>query len=299
MAIAASVLSCVTGCGLGPLSVHAKAFSAATIPLVDNSEDAYRGAIKLRSEEQADAAVYAYDEKPNWSPIDDPKPLLTGDQLNARIVVLEALKVYATTLVELTGGPSKDLENAASGAGTNLKGLSNSVETSFGHAIVNPPQMSGTEANGVSTALRALGSYLQGRKLRHSLPKVTTEMDPYVRTLCDLVQSDIKILRRQADVDYTNLLTAENTFIQHEGDKLDPIERRTEIAKLLDLANQQKANDALLKSLSQAVEALALTHHALAAAAQGNNPENFRQKIGDLVAAGQQLANYYQSLPTT
>ena len=52
-----------TGC-LSPLAKHAAAFSTATNTVVDNSKDAYRGAMALRVREQTVAAVYAYDNNP-------------------------------------------------------------------------------------------------------------------------------------------------------------------------------------------------------------------------------------------
>ena len=41
-----------------------------------------------------------------------------------------------------------------------------------------------------------------------------------------------------------------------------------------------------------------MTHHALAAAAQGNNPEALTARLGELVAAGNDLKTFYKSLPT-
>src|SRR5580658_1099214 len=112
-----------TGC-LSPLAKHATAFSAATATVIDGSEDAYRAANQLRLREQSAAAVYDYDKNPTWSPYKDFKPLLSPDQLNARIKVLDGLKAYADTLVDLTSNkPSKDLEANAQAVGTNLQSL--------------------------------------------------------------------------------------------------------------------------------------------------------------------------------
>jgi len=48
--------------------------------------------------------------------------------------------------------------------------------------------------------------------------------------------------------------------------------------------------------LRAAIVRLALTHHALAADAQGNNPESLKSKLGDLEAAGSELGRFYSSL---
>lgn len=290
---------CVAGC-LSPLAKHTAAFSMATATVIDGSEDAYRAANRLRLQEQVAAAVYDYDKNPAWSPYKDFNPLLTPQQLNARIKVLDGLKAYADTLVDLTSGkPSKDLETAAQAVGTNLQGLSQTVATDLSTSIPNVPVMSTAQSNIASTAVLALAQYLTAREVKSSLPKITGSMDPNIQALCELLNSDIVVLRRQADVDYQTLIENQNQFIQHEGTAVSPYDRRQEIGSLLVLAAQQKANDDLLAKLQTALHALALTHHALAAAAQGNNPQSMSQEITELEAAGQDLSNYYKSLPST
>jgi hypothetical protein len=287
----------LAGC-LSPLAKHAVAFSTATATVVDGSEDAYRAAMRLRFEEQVTASVYDYDKNPTWSPYKDLAPLLSPAQLDARIKVLDGLKAYADTLVDLTSGkPSKDLEAAAQGVGTNLQGLNQSVATNFSTLVPNIPVMSTANANAASTAILALAEYLTARKVKASLPKITQQMSPTVTALCELLNSDIGVLRTQADVDYQSLITRLDQSIRHEGTAVSPYEHREEIRTLIDLADQQKANDELLAKLQAALHNLDLTHQALAAAVQGNNPESISQKIAELQAAGKDLSNYYKSLP--
>lgn len=289
----------IEGC-LSPLAKHTAAFSTATATVVDGSEDAYRAAMRLRFEEQATASVYDYDTNPTWSPYKNLTPLLSSAQLDARIKVLDGLKAYADTLVILTSGkPSQDLETAAQSVGTNLQGLNQSVATNFSTLVPNIPVMSTANANAISTAILALGEYLTARKVKSSLPKITQQMNPTVTTLCELLNSDIGVLRSQADVDYQSLITRLDQSIRHEGSAVSPYEHREEIRILIDLADQQKANDELLAKLQSALHNLELTHQALAAAAQGNNPESIAQKIAELQAAGKDLGAYYKSLPAT
>jgi hypothetical protein len=283
---------------LSPLAKHAAAFSAATANVIDGSEDAYRVAMRLRLQEQADASVHAYDKDPTWSPYKDLTPLLTPAQLAARIKVLDGLKAYADTLVILTSGkPSTDQENAAEGVGTNLQALNQTVATDLSTAIPNAPVITTAQANQLSTAILALGEYLTSRKVKSSLPKVTNEMNPNIQILCETLNSDIVILRRQADVDYQTQITQLDQSIRHEGTAVTPYEHRLEIRALIELADQQKANDELLVKLQTALHTLAMTHQALAAAVQGNNPESISQKIAELAAAGHDLNVYYKSLP--
>jgi hypothetical protein len=286
------------GCSLSPIAKHTAAFSTATTQVITSSENAYLAANQLRQQEQVAAAVYDYDKNPSWSPYTDTKPLLTPDQLNARITVLDGLKAYAASLVQITGGPSKTLNTAATGVGSNLKALSTTAAADLKNSVKNAPVMSDTEAKGVSTAVFALGDYLIAKKVKGSLPKVTQQMNPVIQTLCELLNNDVVILRRQADVDYQTLIQNEDQFIRHPPTPLDPVEHRDEIGKLITLADQQKANDELLAKLQVALHTLELTHQALAAAAQGNDPESIKQKLADLEAAGQSLASFYSSLPS-
>ena len=288
----------LAGCSLSPMARHAAAFCSASSLVIDNSEDAYRAANDLREREQLEASAYSYDSDPHWSPYRDFKPLLTPEQLGARIKVLDGLKAYAESLVDLTGKPSKEdtaaLQGAATGVGTNLTGLSGTVSTSFDKAL---PTLSSAEAKFVSTAMVALGEYLENRKIKNSLPKVTQDMNKNVQTLCTLLKGDVTVLRRQADVDYTTLIEQQNQLLQHNKDKLDAVEKRNEVENLIRVAYQQKANDRLLAQLQDAIEKLALTHQALAAAAQGNNPEALKEKIAELSDAGKSLSSFYKSLP--
>jgi hypothetical protein len=291
------LLTLTTGC-LSPLAKHAAAFSVATATVIDSSEDAYRASIRLHHDEQVDAAVTAYDTDVKWSPYTDFKPFITPTQLAARITVLDGLKAYSATLVELTSGKTPpDLATSAAGVGTSLKALNQTAATDLSTSIPNIPVMNAATANGVSTALVALGNYLIAHKVKGSLRTVTQTMNPNVIGLCELLNSDIVILRRQADVDYQTLITNQDQLVRHAT--VDVFEHRDQVGKLIDMAARQKANDALLAKLQTALHTLALTHQALAAAAQGNDPESIKQKIAELEAAGQDLGKFYQSLPTS
>lgn len=273
------------------MAKHAQAFSTASTLVIDNSENAYTAAIALRQQEQVTASIYAYDTNPSWSPYTDTKPLITPEQLNARITVLNGLKAYADSLVTLTGAP-KATSTSAEAAGASLKALDTSLAADF----PTMPKMSPAVANRATTAILALENYLIARKVKGSLPHITQQMNTNIEAICNFLNSDIVILRRQADVDYQALAVDQDAFIRHSGTSLNPIQRRDEIRTLIGIADQQKANDLLLQKLQTALHTLDLTHQALAAAAQGNDPESIKQKLAELTAAGQDLGTFYQSL---
>ena len=291
-----------TGCtvSLAPLAKHTAAFSKATASIVDSSEDAYRSAIRLHHQEQVAKAAAAYNNDPNWSPYAAlGTPLLTPEQLDARITVLQALKVYAESLADLTNSKKQyaPVGVAAAAAGTNLQSLSTAAKPYLPKLFPSISAMTDAEANGVSTAIAGIAGLLVNDEVQKSLKKTTQDMNPNVKALCGLLNSDVKILRRQANVDYQTMLTDDNQLLTHN--QIDPLLRRNEVVKLLELADQQQANDALLDKLQKALVSLALTHDALAAAAQGNNPESIKQHLADLINAGQELGNYYKSLSSS
>ncbi len=294
----ATLCALLAGCALTPMAKHAQAFNVATASVISNSEDAYRAANDLREKEQMEAAVYSYnygaETDLNFDPHKDFKPMFTPDELAARITVLEGLQAYSDSLVALTGKPTAEesaaLDAAAAGVGTNLMGLSTTLNTKF-PAV---PAISGNQGALISTAMNALGKYLQVRVVKKSLPVVTGEMNDTVKTLCGLLEADVQVMRTQADSDYTSLILTENQFVLHN--KLDAVEKRNEVEKLMRVVREQKANDRMLAALNTAVVKLRLTHQALAAAAQGNNPGSLKETIAELQAAGKELSTYYKSL---
>jgi hypothetical protein len=292
----------LTGCPAtpGPLSKHANAFAAATVIVVNGASDAYTKANTLHDDAEMSLAVLDYDKNPSWNPSDYVKPLLSPEQLEARLTILNGLKTYAQTVADLASGGSKtDLNKAAADVGTNLQELSKSVASSLSTSIPGAAPLSDTEKNAISTALVGLGTFLAERRVEKSLPKVIEDSDSEVSELCKILDSDITILRRQADVDYGRVIMAEDQFIRHAGTSLNASDRRAEIRKIPEFVLEQQQNDELLAKLQKTIQSLSLTHHAFAAAAQGNNPESVSQYISDLSAEGQSLAAYYQSLSST
>jgi len=294
----ATLCALVGGCSLSPMAKHAAAFSSASSLVIEGSEDAYRAANDLREREQMEASVYSYNYAAETDVSFDPhkefKPLFTPDELAARITVLDGLQAYADSLVALTGKPSAAdtaaLNGAAAGVGANLQGLSTSLNTKF----ASVPAVSTTQGAMISTAMKALGEYLQNRTIKNALPQVTGDMNENVKTLCGLLEADIAVIKTQADSDYTSLLLTENQFVLHN--KLDAVEKRNEVEKMMRVLREQKSDNRLLDALNNAVVKLRLTHAALAAAAQGNNPGSLKETIAELQAAGKDLSTYYKSL---
>ncbi len=114
------------------------------------------------------------------------------------------------------------------------------------------------------------------------------------------MSDDIKALDGIEQRDYDRILGLEKQFIledQQSGKDTNPQAWRAEVMKLPGIAQQQKQAHERLMSLHGALNNLALTHHALAAEAQHNNPESLMNKLSDLESAGDSLGKFYSSLP--
>jgi hypothetical protein len=279
------------------MAKHATALSTISTEVISNSEDAYRNAIDLHDREEVSAGVLQVERGKAWD-YDKLTPLMTAESLGARVQILEALKAYSQSLQEVTAGlASPALTAAATASGTNLKTIGTTITTDPGLKQTGF-SITAQTANLVSTATLAIGEYLVARKVNAALPTITAQMDPHVETLCKLLSDDIVILRRQSSKDYEDLSRQEWTFIQVNKEKMSPVELRDEIEKLPTYRKDEQKADALLAGLHGALARLALTHHALAAAAQGNNPETLTAKLGEVLAAGNDLKTYYKSLPS-
>jgi hypothetical protein len=296
----------LAGCATStPLARHTADFSSATSLVVDNSENAYRAAVRLHDQEQAAVAVAKYDSDKPWDP-HSLKPLIDAKGLQARSDVLDGLKAYAQSLADIASGVDSPQLNAASASvGTNLQAIGQTINpttaagttdtTTTSSGFVITPQ----EANAVSVAFKALGDYLVAHKIKSSVPKVIRDMDPQIDTITQLLNSDIVIIRRQSANDYEQLLTEQDMFIRKSGSALSPTERRAEIEKLPAILSSKQATDDMLADLQNCLTQLAQTHHALAAAADTSNAASLQQRIADLHAAAERLAHFYFSLPTT
>ncbi len=303
-----------TGC-LSPLAKHSTALAAATAPVVDQAADAYRSANSLHDLRIDYEAVANFDNAaPNVYNPRNIQPLLSGKDVQVRLAVLAAFQEYVTSIVAITRGTdSPELQAASVSTGKKLTSLGNtlapSVESTFGIAAASASTdtSAGTAAsaptdpitpgmqNRITLALDAFAQFLIGRKVKAELPHIVQAMDPELKVLGDLLESDLAILRGQETRDYNFIINRQTLFLR-TSTNLDPELRREEIMKLPGIVRQQRISDDKLTQLNAAIARLELTHHAFAAEAQGNNPESLSKKLNDLEAAGKELTAFYISL---
>jgi hypothetical protein len=289
---------------------HAVVLAAATAPVIDQAAAAYRDAEKayeLGSDLDAATAFDATDTVYNPRA---KKVLLTEQQIEARLKVLAAFQLYVKDVVAITNGTdSPDLDAASQSLGSDLSSVANTLGPSIASALgiaqaggsatasSSPtPLVSTGVQNGLSTGIDALGQFLVNRTIQKNLPQKIEAMDPVLEQLCKVLADDVSILRGEEHRTYDRIINQQTLFLRENKDKIDPDLRRREIMKLPALAREQSAADERLDNLEAAITKLALTHHALAADAQGNNPESLKQRLGELQAAGESLGKFYSSL---
>lgn len=287
---------------------HAVVLAAATAPVIDQAAEAYRDAEKayeLGSDYDAIAAFDATD--PVYNPRTK-KVLLSDRQIEARLKVLAAFQLYVKNVVEITEGTdSADLDAASKSLGSDLGSVTNTLGPSIANALgaaqandsstaSSTPILSPGVQNGITTGLDALGQFLVNRTIQKNLPPKIEAMDPVVEQLCKTLADDVNTLRGLEHRTYDRIINQQTLFLRESKDKIDPDLRHREIMRLPALAREQSEADERLDDLQAAITKLALTHHALAADAQGNNPESLRQRLSDLAAAGASLGKFYSSL---
>jgi hypothetical protein len=321
--LAGALALVLAGCS-SSLSPHVTALSQATAPVVDQAMATYRTAQAIHAERVDYDAAAAFGQTKVFDPasIQEWPP---EKDIQVRLAVLTAFQLYVKDLTAVTGGTdSPGLDAASTSMGESLTSLANTVAptvegvlgvtpapsstttttttttsggtttatTSSGSTL--PPLISPDVAKGIGVAIDALGQFLVNRTIEKELPQQIEAMDPHVQSLCELLAKDIEILQEQEKNDLIDLTDRQTDFLL--GAKLDPEELRVEFMKLPDIARQETANDQALTQLRAAIINLEMTHHALAAAAQGNNPESLTERLKDLSTAGESLGKLYSSL---
>ena len=317
----------ISGCAPATVNKHSVALEGAVAPVIDQAAAAYHNAEALYDIRQDYEAVAAFNDKQKVYNPRDIQPLLSEKDIDARLAVLAALQTYAKTLVAITNDTeSPQAESAAKDLGGNLTSLTNtlapSMETLLGIAAqpasttettvttttanststttstssTPAPVVSPAIENGISTGVAALIRFLSDKKLKTELPGIIQKMDPTVQSLCDLLAKDVDILANQQKRDYNFIINKQTDFLLDPKTKINDQIRREQIMKLPEIVRQEHLGAEQLATLKDSLQRLAMIHHALAADAQGNNPESLTQKLDDLKAAGDSLGKFYSSL---
>lgn len=314
-----------TGC-LSSLNKHSLALADATTPVIEQAAAAYRDAEALYDRRIDYEAPARFDDKRTVYDARSIPPLMSQKDIQIRLTTLAAFRCYTEKLVSLTSGTrSPALDAAAKSLGHSLTDFGNTlapaIDSTFGieaatasttqttvvtttgsttdttTSTVTTPEapLTVTQEKGITVAAEALAMFLNGRKIKREVPAAIREMDPHLQALCHALERDIDTLRAEEQLDYNIIRTEQTFFLRTTGD-LDPERRREQIMKLPQIVREQRIADQRLLTLQNSIRNLALTHTALAAAAQGNNPETLKEKLAELSGAASDLGRFYGTL---
>jgi hypothetical protein len=326
MVLAASLCLLTAGC-LKPVKEHATALAAATAPVIDQAAAAYQAANAIHEKRADYDEVTEFEKDHSTEKLRVLHPLMSDKDVELRLKVLKAFQLYVKTLVAITNGTeSKELDEASKSLGGDLTGLGNTVAPTVENALGIPvtsaattvttstsetggittstatttktPAMviTSTDQNLIATGANALGQFLTYRAIEKDLPPLIIKLDPQVISLCKTMISEVDAMSDAETIDFNYLLGQEKQFVMDPGIALSEVERRNEIAKMQELVPEQHVAALQLSGLRGAIIRLAMTHHALAEELAKANPGSLKDKLTELVAAGEGLGKFYSSL---
>jgi len=326
--IAMVAVLCVftSGCMKSPKE-HSTALAAATAPVIDQAAAAYQAANAIHEKRADYDAIPVFEQDHSIDKLKVVHELIDDKDIEIRLKVLTALQLYVKTLVEITNGTeSPELDAASKSLGKDLTGLGNTVAPTIENALGIPPTgptttvitttsttgdtttftsktkttpaapITSTDQNLISTGANALGQFLTYRAIEKDLPQLVEKLDPEIISLCKTMISEVDDLSDAEAIDFNYMLSHEKQFVMDPGITLSEVERRNEVAKMEELVKEQHAVELQLAGLRGAILKLALTHHALAEDLAKSNPQSLKDKLSELIAAGQSLGKFYSSL---
>src|SRR6266498_2371301 len=159
-------------------------FANAVTLATENSKGAFQVVDQKYMEVEADALVVDY-ERTGFDPR-KVKHLLTSDELQVRIDLLNALQQYAKTLSQVSSDSKlQEFDDQTKALGKNLQDLAST------DAFKKLVQTSGTQVNIATTAIDALGRWFIERKRQKELPNLIEAMQDPVKRTAELLEADI------------------------------------------------------------------------------------------------------------
>jgi hypothetical protein len=290
--LAAATALLLAGCVSPKAATQIKNFSTAVSLATGNSAQAYTLMEQEHLDAQFSQAVLDYAGTP-FHP--DFHALLTTNELQVRMNILEALKLYAARLSTLMGNATvTNLDQDTTKLGQSLNALdSNLVQTAF----VKVPDVSSNDVQILAAAVNFLGNWLITGQEQSEARKAITAMQKYVPEICQVLEKDLGYVHNQVTNDFTQNARHMELYLQKSYHDLDPIQRRAELARLVALNNSMKTADAALTLTQSSLEKIETAHQALDQAFTADTSK-LSSLINEASGEAQRVAAYYNSLRT-
>jgi len=288
-----AIIGLLSGCVSPQAAVQIKRFSDAVALTATNATAAFDLVeTGYYEEEVTRAALNTNSLEFNPASI---RPFLDSGDIQARLNVLNVLKLYAAKLSLLAGNTSgSNLDQETTKLGKAL----NKVDTNLVlAAFVQKEPFTPEEINIFTTSLDAVTRWILSREEQKQAGVVIESMRQPVTDICNLLEKDLLILRPQLREDYLQTRQNDSVGMNASWRRLDPIERREEIRNLMDLTFAMSKGDSTLAALQSSITNLALAHASLNQVFTKHNA-NAISLIDQLSSEAQRIATYYNSLQT-
>ena len=273
----------LTGCSVGPLAKQTAAFAKATDSFTVDADKTYARAEDIHESTEFDR-VLSGEIPANFNP-ENITPLFHTEDMAARTKALGALKAYAEKLNDIAlNTEKKNLQSASKAAGSGTA----TVATDVG---VTTPKNAGAI---ISTAVYAIGDFLETRIILKSLPKEIQKVDPAIQSLCKVFEDDADVMQHDTSDALEQRIEKLTAALVKNQSSLDFDQRRARVQEIETAVSDKKQLASITSKFKKSAVELALTHSALAAVATNNDSQGLQKKIQDLREAVQDLSDYYK-----
>ena len=289
-----AALALASGCMQAPSAAPARvaAFSQATALVTENTKNAFDTVERKHYDVQVQRAVLRFD-KNGFDP-SSLQPLLKPESREARIQVLDALAAYAQSLSSLMPEEQRArVDTQAAGLAANLHSVTKYVETTGTFTGLAEVKIPDTAIHAVTTAVEALANQLVQARVDKGLKTIVEQMDPHVAAICDALTADMETLRKHIAREYQTSAQTQMLFIQ--GNTLDPLTKRTEVAALAKSIVEARDVDATFAAMIGSIGKLKQAHSQLVTAFD-TNPVQLDTLIAQLIGEGQRVKKFYETL---
>ena len=224
------------------------------------------------------------------------KPFLSPEAVQARVKVLEVLRLYAAKLSLLLGETSaKDLDQDT----TKLTHALNKLDTKLvASALVKSDVVAPQDIDLFMTAVNAVENWILRRQEAEHARAVIGEMKGPVNTICRLLSKDLARVHGELRAEYEQTRQNDDRSMIENWPRLSVVERREELRNLTQLTLAVQRADSTLAALQTDVRDLAAAHEALDEVFTKNSA-NAAALIDDFAAQALRISSYYNSLQTS
>lgn len=282
--LATAIMLLLVGCP-GPNLRQLTAFSASVHQTTETTKAGFELVERAHRESKLEELTLKYltaDATANPQSI---SRFLPARDYQARIHALEGLKAYADALAQLA---SNDHIEALDSAAVSLGGtLLNFDSTKF--------QLKPDEAAVLSTAVKAIGTWIINAKLTKKLPVIIQEMDKVVQDASSLLAKDLKTLAEQHKTASDQFVTQRNQLLLKTASRLKPSEVRLEAELIVDYVMALDASANTFDKASAALEAMKSAHGVLAKAVAEPEDADILDAIAKFAGEAKALKDFYKA----